>query len=214
MLRMEKLRIHWLRRAVSGTLLMVVLVIGGTALRVWQVARADDREHADIILVLGAAQYNGKPSAIFEARLRHAKQLYQEGVAKTIVTTGGNRVGDNYTEAYAGQLWLQAAGVPSADTFAVREGSDTLGSLRATAIQARQHGWHTAVLVSDPWHSLRSRTMAKDQGLDAWTSPTHTGPVVRARLTQLMYIYRETGALLFYLTSKTPADDIGGSGFG
>jgi uncharacterized SAM-binding protein YcdF (DUF218 family) len=211
---MGRLRIHWLRRAVFGTLLMLLLVIGGTALRVWQVARADDRERADIILVLGAAQYNGKPSAIFEARLRHAKQLYQEGVAKTIVTTGGNRVGDNYTEAYAGLLWLRAAGVPTADTFAVAEGSDTLGSLRATAAEAHRHAWHTAVLVSDPWHSLRARTMADDQGLQAWTSPTHSGPIVRTRLTQLRYIYRETGALLFYLTSKTPADDIGGSGYG
>lgn len=214
MIRMGELRVRWLRRTVFGTLVMVSLVIGGTALRVWQVARADDREHADIIVVLGAAQYNGKPSAIFEARLRHAKQLYQDGVAKTIVTTGGSRAGDNYTEAYSGQLWLQAEGVPSAATFAVKEGSDTLGSLRATAIQARQHGWHTAVLVSDPWHSLRARTMADDQGLDAWTSPTHSGPIVRTRSTQLMYIYRETGALLFYLASKTPADDIGGNGFG
>ncbi|TVT52335.1 YdcF family protein, partial [Amycolatopsis rhizosphaerae] len=87
----------WLRRTLFGTALVVVLVLGGTAFRVWQVARVDDRAPADMIVVLGAAQYNGKPSPIFEARLRHAKQLYDAGVAKVIVTAGGNKVGDAYT---------------------------------------------------------------------------------------------------------------------
>ncbi|HKS45999.1 MAG TPA: YdcF family protein [Amycolatopsis sp.] len=211
---MVKRGVSWVRRGLLGTVLIVVLVIGGTALRVWQVARVDDRAHADVIVVLGAAQYNGEPSPIFEARLRKAKQLYQAGVAKTIVTTGGSRTGDRYTEASAGAGWLVRAGVPQTSTLAVGEGSDTLGSLRAVAGEVLARGWHTAVLVSDPWHSLRARTMADDVGLDAWTSPTHSGPVVQTRQTQFMYIYRETGALLFYLLTKTPADDVGGTGLG
>lgn len=211
---MEKRWLMWSRRAVFGTALMVLLVVGGTAIRVWQAGRADDRSPADAIVVLGAAQYNGKPSPIFQARLAHAKQLYQDGVARVIITTGGNRTGDVYTEASAGAQWLVEAGVPESATLAVGEGTDTLGSLRAVAVAASAHGWHTAVLVSDPWHSLRALTMADDVGLDAWVSPTHSGPVVQTRLTQLMYIRRETGALLFYLITKTPADDIGGTGLG
>ena len=204
----------WVRRFVFGAVLIVALVIGGTAFRVWQVARTDDRSPADVIVVLGAAQYNGKPSPIFEARLKHAKQLYDDGVAKVIVTAGGNKAGDMYTEASAGAKWLAEEGVPASATLAVGEGRDTLGSLRAVADEVAKRGWHTAVVVSDPWHSLRARSMANDVGMKAWTSPTHSGPIVQTRETQALYIYRETGALLFYRLTNTPADDIGGTGLG
>jgi uncharacterized SAM-binding protein YcdF (DUF218 family) len=204
----------WIRRTVLGTVLILLLVIGGTAARVWQVARVDDRDPADVIVVLGAAQYNGKPSEILEARLKHAKQLYDAGVAKTIITSGGSKAGDAYTEAGASARWLNERGVPKAGTLVVGEGNDTLGSLRAVSEVAEQHGWHTAVVVSDPWHSLRARTMADDVGLDAWTSPTHRGPIVQTRETQAKYIFRETGALLYYRLSKNPADDIGSTGIG
>lgn len=197
-----------------GAVLLMLLVVGGTAVRVWHTGRDDDRAHADMIIVLGAAQYNGKPSPIFQARLKHAKQLYDQGVAKVIVTAGGNRTGDTYTEASAGAHWLIKQGVPQSSTLAIGEGSDTLGSLRAVSATVLARGWRTAVLVSDPWHSLRARIMADDLGLDSWASPTHSGPIVRTRVTQFNYIYRETGALLFYLLTKTPADDIGGTGLG
>lgn len=97
---------------------------------------------------------------------------------------------------------------PAAATLAVGEGSDTLRSLRAVAQQVEARDWHTAVLVSDPWHSFRARTMADDLGLDAWTAPTHSGPIVQERVTQVRYIVRETGALLYYRLTKTPADDL------
>ncbi|WP_158892755.1 YdcF family protein [Amycolatopsis anabasis] len=204
----------WVRRALFGTLLILILVIGGTAARVWQVAREDDRTTADVIVVLGAAQYNGRPSEILEARLKHAKQLYDSGVAKTVVTSGGSKAGDAYTEGAAGARWLVEHGVPKANTFVVGEGRDTLGTLKAVSAAVRERGWRTAVIVSDPWHSLRATTMANDQGLDAWGSPTHRGPVVQTRETQAKYIFRETGALLYYRLSKNPADDIGGTGLG
>ena len=197
-----------MRRGVFGLVLMLLALVGGTAFRVWQVARENDRTEADIIVVLGAAQYNGKPSDIFSARLIKAKQLYDAGVAKTIVTAGGKKAEDNFTEAQAGALWLTRHGVPASATLAVGEGNDTLRSLRAVAQQVSAHGWHTAVLVSDPWHSFRARTMAGDLGLEAWTAPTHSGPVVQERVTQLRYIVRETGALLYYRLTRTPADDL------
>ncbi|SFB28383.1 Uncharacterized SAM-binding protein YcdF, DUF218 family [Amycolatopsis marina] len=204
----------WVRRTVLGAVLIVLLVIGGTAFRVWQVARVDDRAEADVIVVLGAAQYNGRPSQILQARLEHAQRLFQDGVAPMVVTAGGSKAGDAYTEAEAGARWLQEQGLPASATVAVGEGRDTLGTLRAVAEQARENGWGSAVVVSDPWHSLRARTMANDLGLTAWSSPTHTGPVVQTRETQAKYIFRETGALLYYRLSKNPADDIGGAGLG
>lgn len=203
----------WLRRLLQrvalGTVLMAVLIVGGTAFRIWQVARIDDRSHADFAVVLGAAQYNGTPSPILEARLQHALALYQQRAMRTIVTVGGRRTGDNFSEAQASARWLTAHGVAARDVVTVGVGSDTLRSLEAVSATAKQHGWRTAIVVSDPWHTLRARIMADDVGLSAWGSPTWTGPVVQTRGTQGRYIIRETGALLFYRLTHAPADDIG-----
>ncbi|MFE5508033.1 YdcF family protein [Amycolatopsis japonica] len=204
--RTKPTRANWVRRTLAGFLLIVVALIGGTAFRVWQVAREDVRDRADVIVVLGAAQYNGRPSEIFRSRLEKAKALYDQGVAEVIVTAGGKKADDNYTEAHAGAQWLRKRGVPVSATLPVGEGSDTLRSLRAVAEQVQQRGWKTAVLVSDPWHSFRARVMADDLGLDAWTSPTHRGPIVQARETQARYIVRETGALLYYRLTRFPAE--------
>lgn len=200
---------RFLRRLVLGVLMVGLLVVGGTGFRVWQVARGDDRATADVVLVLGAAQYAGTPSKVLEARLRHAKNLYDEGVAPYIVTTGGNQPGDTYTEAAAGVRWLTEHGVPEDHVIPVGEGNDTLGSIKAAAEEIHDHGWKSAVIVSDPWHSLRARTMASDLGLDAWSSPTHSGPIVQTRQTQVRYILYETAALLYYRATKAPADNIG-----
>jgi uncharacterized SAM-binding protein YcdF (DUF218 family) len=196
----------WLMRFVVGTVVLGVLVVGGTAFRVWQVARVDDRRPVDAVVVLGAAQYDGDPSSIFASRLKHAKSLFDDGVAPRIVTTGGSRPGDVTTEAEAGRRYLIEHGVPAASVIAVPEGNDTLASLEAVAVEARKDGWSSAMMVSDPWHSLRARTMARDEGLTAWTSPTRSGPVVQTRETQVRYIVRETGATLFYRLTHASAD--------
>jgi uncharacterized SAM-binding protein YcdF (DUF218 family) len=191
-----------LRRVlVAAVLLLVgvaVLVPLLTATRIWWVARQDHAGPADAVLVLGASQYDGRPSAIFEARLQHALDLYADGVADTIVTTGGKRPGDRFTEAAAGRNWLLAQGVPGSAIVAVESGSTTYESLEAAAPSLLAAGLDRVVLVSDPWHAHRSRVMAGDLGLDAVSSPTRIGPVVQERETQLRYIARETAAFLWY----------------
>ncbi|WP_214368984.1 YdcF family protein [Pseudonocardia sp. H11422] len=204
---------RWGARLLVGTLLVVALIVGGTAFRVWQTARVDGDRAVDAVLVLGAAQYDGDPSPVFAARLRHALSLYEEGLAPRIVTVGGSRAGDEYTEAEAGRRYLIDRGVPASAVIAVGEGSDTLGSMHAVAARAQQDGWSTTLIVSDPWHSLRARTMAEDSGLEAWTSPTRRGPVVQTRETQARYIFRETGALLYYrLVGASPETETTGLG--
>lgn len=200
---------RWLVRGLIGAVAVLVLLVGGSAFRIWQYARIDVRAHADVIIVLGAAQYNGAPSSILESRLNHAKTLYDQSVAGYIVTVGGRKPKDRYTEAQAGDMYLTRNGVPADRIVPVNSGNDTLTSFQAAAVILRQHGWHTAVLVSDPWHMFRSETMAEDAGISAWTSPTHSGPAVQTRQTQLRYIARETAALLFYRVTRAPADDIG-----
>ena len=184
------------RRIIAGVVLAVLVVVLGTATRVWAVARGDDRRVSDVIVVLGASQYDGRPSSVFEARLEHAKVLYDEGVAPRVITVGGGQPGDRFTEAAAGRAYLQKRGVK--EVIAVGEGSDTLQSMKAVDRVMEAEGWTTAVLVTDPWHSLRARRMATDQGIDAVTSPTRSGPSVRTRGTQVRYIARETAGYLYY----------------
>lgn len=197
---------RWVLRIVLGAVLIGLFVVGGTAFRVWEVARLDDRQPADAVVVLGAAQYDGEPSSIFAARLRHAAALYDDKRAPRIVTTGGGRPGDAYTEAEAGRRFLIKLGVPASAVVAVPVGTDTLGSLQAVAARAAQDGWSSALIVSDPWHSLRARQMARDSGLTASTSPTRSGPVVQTRETQARYIVRETGAMLYYRLTHASVD--------
>lgn len=187
------------RRLVALVLLVVlagVLLVGGTAVRVWAVARGDSRPPSDVIVVLGASQYDGRPSSVFEARLEHARELFQEGIAPRVVTVGAGAAGDRTTEAEAGAAYLQARGVPA--TLAVPQGSDTLQSLQALRAEMDRRDWSSAVLVTDPWHALRARRMADDLGIDAASSPTRRGPSVRSRGTQARYIARETAAYLYY----------------
>lgn len=187
---------------ILGVVLLLVLLLGGTAFRIWQVGSVDDRRHADTLIVLGTTQANGVPQAVFRARLDHARALYNDGVAPRIVTVGSRKPGDNYTEAQAGVRYLNHHGVPRGALVAVDHGSDTLGSLRSAAGVLHEHGWASAIIVSDPWHELRARTMARDAGIEAWTSPTETGPMVHGGSTELHYIARETAALLYYRLTK------------
>lgn len=184
------------RRVLAVLVLLPVLVVAATAARVWWVARQDDRPRSDAIVVLGASQFDGRPSAVFRARLDHAAALYKDGVAPRIVTVGGGRTGDRFTEAQAGKRYLGTKGITA--VVAVGVGGDTLQSLKALAVVYDQQHWRSAVLVTDPWHSLRSRRMATDLGLRAATSPTRTGPANASRSTELHYVARETAAYLYY----------------
>jgi uncharacterized SAM-binding protein YcdF (DUF218 family) len=195
--------LRWGLRAAVAVLALVVLVTGWTAIRVWQVARQDSRAKADVIVVLGASQFDGRPSAVFRARLDHAKALYDDGLAPVVVTVGGNRAGDRFTEAAAGGAYLREQGVPASAVAEVGSGSDTLTSLQAVARLARERSWHDVLLVTDPWHSFRARAMAGEVGLHATTSPTRTGPAVRGRAGELRYIARETVAYLYYKVFRT-----------
>lgn len=179
-------------------LLLCLVIPGFISFRVWSVARVDDRSPADAIVVLGAAQYNGIPTPVFQARLEHAALLFEEGVAPQVITVGGGQPGDLYTEAGSGRAYLTRLGVPPEAILAVETGTNTEGSLDAVAQTVRDQGGQSVVLVSDPTHSYRSRMMARDAGLDAWTSPTRHGPAVWTRENQIMGIIRETGAVLWY----------------
>ena len=186
------------RRLLGAVLLALLLIPLGTATLIWWTARTDDRSRSDAIVVLGASQFDGRPSSVLEARLEHARTLFLADVAPRILTVGGGRPGDRFTEAQAGESYLRGRGIDRTRILAVGEGSDTLQSLQALDRVLQERGWRSVTLVTDPWHSLRTRTMARDLGLTAVTSPTRRGPSVRTRDTEVRYIARETAAYLYY----------------
>lgn len=193
-------------KIMAAVVVLVLLVLAGTAGRIWWFARQDDTRTSDVIVVLGAAQFDGRPSSVFTARLVHARDLWKDDVAPRIITVGGKREGDRFTEASAGRSWLGQHGVPTGKVVAVQTGNDTLQSVAAVQKEMQRRGWSTAVVVTDPWHALRTRAMATDQGIDAVMSPTRQGPAVRQRSTELRYIARETLAYLYYKAFKRSAD--------
>jgi uncharacterized SAM-binding protein YcdF (DUF218 family) len=183
---------------VVAIVVLLVLYVGYVWVHIWWVARQDHHPRSDAIIVLGAAEYNGTPSPVFAARLNHAVTLYNEHVAAAIVTVGGREPGDTYTEASAGKDYLAKHGVPRSAVVAVSTGRDTLQSLRAVRSRFAANSWKSAVLVTDPWHELRARTMARDVGITAYTSPARSGPAVAGRGVELRYITRETEAYIYY----------------
>lgn len=180
------------RRAVVGGVALVVLYLMGTFVQVMLASRVDDADDADgraeAAIVLGAAQYDGRPSEVFKRRLDRALELYHEGVVPRIVVTGGAAEGDRYTEAYSGLTYLMREGVPEDDLIVVDDGASTWESLAASGRVLRNEGIDEVVLVSDPYHSLRLRGIAKEVGLVAYVSPTESG-------TPLRQVVRETGAV-------------------
>lgn len=185
-------------------ILLLVLAVGwiaSVALRVWWVARGDDRSHTDAIVVLGASQYDGDPSPVFAGRLDHVTELYQEGVAPAVVTVGSNMPGDRFTEAGSGRQYLVDAGVPGRAIESLPFGRDTWRSLQAVQKLADDRGWNTFTLVTDPWHEFRTREMAEALGMRVTTSPTRTGPIVQERITEVRSIVRETAAYVWWRMS-------------
>jgi uncharacterized SAM-binding protein YcdF (DUF218 family) len=197
----DVLRRHPVLFALGAVATVAVLLLGTTALAVWRAAHSDDAsrvDHADVILVLGAAQYDGDPSPVFEGRLRHAALLYREGRSETVVVLGGSAEGDRTSEAEAGREWLiQGEGLPPEAVVASPVGGTTLESLEAAAEWMHARGLSSAFLVSDPWHNLRIKRMASDLGIEAFASATWQS-AARTERTRFDGYVRETFAYLTY----------------
>lgn len=180
---------------------VALLVVAVTAAAVWRAAHSDDAsriDRADVILVLGAAQYDGEPSPVFEGRLRHAALLYREDRSETVMVLGGMAPGDRISEAEAGRGWLVAnEGLPDDAVVASPVGATTLESLRAAVRWMRERDLDSAFLVSDPWHNLRVKRMASDLGIEAYASATWQSAAT-SEGTRFGGYVRETFAYLAY----------------
>jgi uncharacterized SAM-binding protein YcdF (DUF218 family) len=185
-------RRHLLLRLVTAALVLLLAYVTITFVQVYRASNHDGARAADAIIVLGAAQYNGQPSPVLRDRLDHALELYQAGLATTIVVTGGRQAGDRFTEATTGYNYLRAQGVPDDALLKEIAGTNTYESLAAAAQFLRERDLTVVVLVTDGYHAFRVGAIAEDLGLDAAVSPTDTR---LGRGAELRQILRETAAV-------------------
>ena len=177
---------------------VVVAVLGGlylgvTFVQVLQASRTDAAAAADAIVVLGAAQYDGEPSPVLRARLDHAIELRRRGIADVIVVTGGNQPGDRTTEASTSADYLLANGVPDENIRREVSGTNSWQSLAAAARFLRDEQLTDVVLVSSPYHALRTEEIAEEVGLRGRASPATRSP--EGLTSQATNLGRETLAV-------------------
>jgi uncharacterized SAM-binding protein YcdF (DUF218 family) len=156
---------------------LVLLLVAGTVGWIWWVSvqigrygHQDQSAPADAIGVLGAAEYDGRPSPVYRARLDHALELYHQGIAPLIITLGGPG-GDQYTEGSVGREYLMSKGVPESAIIAETESRNTEESARRMVVIARVNGLRRLVVVSDDTHMFRIHEICAADGLDVLTSP-------------------------------------------
>lgn len=180
------------RRAVLGLVTLVAALWLVAAAQVWRVASRDEARPADAIVVLGAAQYRGRPSPVLRARLDHAIGLYARGLAPRLVLTGGIAEGDTASEAAVSRSYALQAGVPDSAILMENEGRTTHQSLEHVAHLLQARRMNRVVLVSDPFHLARAAQIARRQGLEVHTSPTRSDDTWSLLARQPAYFFSES----------------------
>ncbi len=179
----ERRRRPW-RWVLIGCAVVLALAIGYYSLSLWQVwstGRADEARSVDAIVVMGAAQYDGRPSPQLAARLDHAAELWPQGLAPLVVVTGGSQPGDRFTEAEASAAYLTELGVPAEAIVLENGGTNTVESLDGVAQLLELRDLESVLIVTDPYHALRSKLTAEEAGLTAYVSSTPTSIVGGSR---------------------------------
>jgi uncharacterized SAM-binding protein YcdF (DUF218 family) len=164
----------------------------------------DRAQPSDAIVVLGAAQYWGKPSPVLRARLDHAVGLWRRGIAPRVVLTGGVGVGDTTSEAAVSRKYVLGRGLPDSAILLETSGRTTRESLRSVATMLRSRGQKRVVLVSDPFHMLRLDILARRFGLVPYTSPTRTSPISANTGETWRYYINESLKIPFVLIMERP----------
>jgi vancomycin permeability regulator SanA len=181
-------------------LLVLALAIPTFALaRVWYSANNETIRKADAIVLMGAAQLDGKPGQVLEARLKEVLRIYEKDFADQVFTLGEGAPGDRFTEAGTSREWLARNGLGWKSITAIKIGRDSYRSIEALAKNIDKDKYKSIIIVTDPYHCFRSVTMARDFGFDATCSPARTG-IASLDKAGFRYLLRETGAYLAYIT--------------
>ncbi|MGB7555537.1 MAG: YdcF family protein [Candidatus Korobacteraceae bacterium] len=160
-------------------------------------AGVDEARPADAIVVFGAAEYVGHPSPVYRARLDHAYDLFQRGLAPVIITTGGSGKDPHYSEGQVGRDYLEARGIPDENLIAETQGGDTDQSTQRVAVIMHANDMRTAVLVSDAYHLYRAKMMMMREGVTAYISP-RPGSIPKTAFARWIAALRESFSYMLY----------------
>lgn len=181
-----------LGRLVASILLAIIAVWAVSMAAVLIFSAIDQARPADSIVVLGAAQYDGRPSPVLRARLDHGIDLWNRGMGKVLVVTGGKGYGDTTSEADVGRSYAKKHGIPDTAILLENKGRTTRESMLAVSRLLEQRGSKTAILVSDPFHMLRLSIIGRRFGMTPYTSPTRTSPISPNSEKRWRYILGES----------------------
>jgi uncharacterized SAM-binding protein YcdF (DUF218 family) len=180
-------------RFAAGVLVSALLLWGLSVAVVVLAGAWPNTREADAIVVLGAAQYNGRPSPVLQARLDHALDLYERGLAAQLIFTGGTGVGDTVSEAEVARRYAMDKGVPASAIMTERDGLTSAQSVRAAAALMQSAGLESALLVSDSYHMMRLEVLARRSHIVPYRAPAANAPIDAAsRRTRLEYVLRES----------------------
>jgi uncharacterized SAM-binding protein YcdF (DUF218 family) len=182
--------------AVVVAIAVVLACIAWISIQIERQSKRDEARTADVILVLGAAEYRGRPSPVLKARLDHALDLYRRGLAPRIMTTGGAGGDPVFTEGGVGQDYLSKMGVPSEDIIVEKEGNSTVHSTALAGEIMKRMDLKSAIVVSDGYHIYRVKKMLESQGLIAYGSPRH-GPARPGLRERWNYVKQAIGYMLW-----------------
>jgi uncharacterized SAM-binding protein YcdF (DUF218 family) len=172
--------------------ILLVLIWASFVVAIVDAGRRDQAESADAIIVLGAAQYEGRPSPVLKARLDHAAALWARGLAPRMIVTGGQGVGDTTSEAAVGKRYLIQRGVPADSIFMDTDGLTTSQSMVAARRFLGTKSYPSVLIVSDPFHMLRLAILARRLHMIPLISPTRTSPISTRPGQQLRYVMAES----------------------
>ena len=168
-----------------------------TSAQIMREAGVDEEHPVDAIVVFGAAEYVGHPSPVYRARLDHAYNLFERGLAPVVITTGGAANDPHFSEGQVGRDYLESRGVPDGNLIAETQGGDTDESTQRVAVILRANDMHSCLLVSDAYHMFRAKQMMAAQGITAYVSP-RPGSIPKTWVGRFMAALRESFSYLLY----------------
>lgn len=182
-----KKKIKWLLFSIGIVLILYILA---TTISIWNYGKIDEKQSADVAIVLGAATVNGAVTPVFQERINHGIWLYQNGFVKTLIFTGGIGEGNEKSDAWVAKQYAIEQGIPESAIILEEKSTITQENIENAKKIMESNSYHTAIIVSDPLHMKRAMLMAKDYGIEAYSSPTPTSRYITVK-SKFSFLARE-----------------------
>lgn len=188
---------HWILWSIAGLITVAIIAVAVTCIKIVREASLEEVHPVDAIVVFGAAEYAGRPSPVYRARLDHAFDLFQKGIAPVVITTGGSAADPDYSEGGVGRDYLMRRGIPERNLIAETQSSDSAQSAQRVAVILRANGMQTCMAVSDEYHVFRIKELLENQGLKVYVAPRPSSRP-HTRLQRAMAVLRESLSYLLW----------------